>query len=334
LFSSCCLVGEDVDAANLSLTLRLTLTLTLTLTQRCRAFASGWQQSVDGSTHHRTVHCHRRAQRSNIARGRKRAWCPLVNGVGTNCTAPVALEIHDGAGLKPSYACDAISAGAELIVDVFRLEARPCVQPYTTCLSVVHSLTSVAMHTTAHHCTPLHTIAHHCTPLHTTAHHCTPLHLLSRYTVVCEPGDILMINTHLWWHSTEIPPTNPAADGLSFSYARARCAFFDMDLLHASMQLRLRAFTYLDRVAPLTMNSVATLMASHTLMTSHTLKDIYLDGVEKSAAVVRYSSFLQQPSTGHTPSHHMFHGCCVYQQKMCHIKGDTVPVDITTVELT
>eukprot|EP00746_Dinoflagellata_sp_MGD_P109508 gnl/MRDRNA2_/MRDRNA2_46905_c0_seq1.p1 gnl/MRDRNA2_/MRDRNA2_46905_c0~~gnl/MRDRNA2_/MRDRNA2_46905_c0_seq1.p1 ORF type:complete len:443 (-),score=60.95 gnl/MRDRNA2_/MRDRNA2_46905_c0_seq1:487-1815(-) len=40
------------------------------------------------------------------------------------------------------------------------------------------------------------------------------------FTVAAEPGDLLMLNTRLWLHSTQIPNTEEAADSLSFSYAR------------------------------------------------------------------------------------------------------------------
>eukprot|EP00038_Savillea_parva_P013512 m.8459 g.8459 ORF g.8459 m.8459 type:complete len:372 (-) comp2540_c0_seq1:233-1348(-) len=40
------------------------------------------------------------------------------------------------------------------------------------------------------------------------------------YDVVCGPGDLLIINTRLWWHQTSIPDTTHAADGLSVSVAR------------------------------------------------------------------------------------------------------------------
>lgn len=38
--------------------------------------------------------------------------------------------------------------------------------------------------------------------------------------VVVEAGDVLVVNTRLWWHRTEIPDTRTAADGLSVSLAR------------------------------------------------------------------------------------------------------------------
>ncbi|KAJ1439623.1 hypothetical protein B484DRAFT_174877 [Ochromonadaceae sp. CCMP2298] len=38
--------------------------------------------------------------------------------------------------------------------------------------------------------------------------------------VLCEAGDILMINTRLWLHQTWIPETSAAQDGVSLSYAR------------------------------------------------------------------------------------------------------------------
>ena len=53
------------------------------------------------------------------------------------------------------------------------------------------------------------------------------------YTVLVQQGDILVINTHLWWHQTEIPPASPSISAnrntnddddagryLSISYAR------------------------------------------------------------------------------------------------------------------
>ena len=44
---------------------------------------------------------------------------------------------------------------------------------------------------------------------------------MERLRVDVEEGDLLMINTHLWWHATEIPPmTLKGSKGLSLSYAR------------------------------------------------------------------------------------------------------------------
>eukprot|EP01062_Namystynia_karyoxenos_P067943 TRINITY_DN62093_c0_g1_i1.p2 TRINITY_DN62093_c0_g1~~TRINITY_DN62093_c0_g1_i1.p2 ORF type:complete len:413 (+),score=112.98 TRINITY_DN62093_c0_g1_i1:67-1305(+) len=43
---------------------------------------------------------------------------------------------------------------------------------------------------------------------------------LSPCTVTCRPGDVLVVNTRLWWHRTELPDTRGAAEGLSVSYAR------------------------------------------------------------------------------------------------------------------
>lgn len=40
------------------------------------------------------------------------------------------------------------------------------------------------------------------------------------YDVVCEAGDLFVINTRLWWHQTSIPETEAAQDGLSLSVAR------------------------------------------------------------------------------------------------------------------
>ena len=39
------------------------------------------------------------------------------------------------------------------------------------------------------------------------------------FRVECRQGDILMLNTSLWWHMTEIPCTLTAVDKLSLSYA-------------------------------------------------------------------------------------------------------------------
>ena len=44
--------------------------------------------------------------------------------------------------------------------------------------------------------------------------------VLQKWHVHLQPGDLLMINTRLWFHETEIPSTNSASDRLSFSYAR------------------------------------------------------------------------------------------------------------------
>jgi hypothetical protein len=43
---------------------------------------------------------------------------------------------------------------------------------------------------------------------------------VKRLRVYCQANDILIINTRLWWHSTELPNTESAADQLSVSYAR------------------------------------------------------------------------------------------------------------------
>ena len=43
----------------------------------------------------------------------------------------------------------------------------------------------------------------------------------SALVVECRPGDVLLINTALWWHRTEIPcTTSETPEGLSISYAR------------------------------------------------------------------------------------------------------------------
>ena len=41
-----------------------------------------------------------------------------------------------------------------------------------------------------------------------------------KHVVKCQPGDILLLNTKLWWHHTKIPCTTTAKDGVSISYAR------------------------------------------------------------------------------------------------------------------
>ena len=41
-----------------------------------------------------------------------------------------------------------------------------------------------------------------------------------RFRIECEAGDMLFINTSLWFHQTRIPKTSAAQDTLSFSYAR------------------------------------------------------------------------------------------------------------------
>lgn len=38
--------------------------------------------------------------------------------------------------------------------------------------------------------------------------------------ITCETGDLLLVNTRLWWHRTTIPDTADAEDKLSVSYAR------------------------------------------------------------------------------------------------------------------
>jgi hypothetical protein len=38
--------------------------------------------------------------------------------------------------------------------------------------------------------------------------------------VTVQQGDVLIVNTRLWYHTTMLPPTTEAPDGLSFSVAR------------------------------------------------------------------------------------------------------------------
>jgi len=40
------------------------------------------------------------------------------------------------------------------------------------------------------------------------------------FTIICKPGDLLLINTRLWWHRTTLPSTLQATNRLSVSYAR------------------------------------------------------------------------------------------------------------------
>jgi hypothetical protein len=42
----------------------------------------------------------------------------------------------------------------------------------------------------------------------------------NKMIIKCQAGDILLINTKLWWHHTKIPPTNNANHQVSISYAR------------------------------------------------------------------------------------------------------------------
>ena len=42
----------------------------------------------------------------------------------------------------------------------------------------------------------------------------------SKFTIRCARGDLLLINTRLWWHQTRIPCTKLANDKVSISYAR------------------------------------------------------------------------------------------------------------------
>lgn len=44
--------------------------------------------------------------------------------------------------------------------------------------------------------------------------------LIQRLRIICRANDFLIINTRLWWHSTEIPNTQSATDRISLSYAR------------------------------------------------------------------------------------------------------------------
>ena len=65
---------------------------------------------------------------------------------------------------------------------------------------------------------------------------------IPRLRVECNPGDVLVINTRVWWHQTHIPPTTYGAhegdDGLSISYAR--------DFFSPSMRLRSHHSTHSD----------------------------------------------------------------------------------------
>ena len=42
----------------------------------------------------------------------------------------------------------------------------------------------------------------------------------NKMIIKCHAGDVLLINTKLWWHHTKIPPTNNANHQVSISYAR------------------------------------------------------------------------------------------------------------------
>ena len=42
----------------------------------------------------------------------------------------------------------------------------------------------------------------------------------NKMIIKCQAGDVLLINTKLWWHHTKIPPTNNANHQVSISYAR------------------------------------------------------------------------------------------------------------------
>jgi hypothetical protein len=61
------------------------------------------------------------------------------SGVRTGFRRPfLAFGVHDGAvGLKPSHACDGISAVAEFMVDVAGFKAPPCVRRHQ-CSGRVH----------------------------------------------------------------------------------------------------------------------------------------------------------------------------------------------------
>ena len=41
-----------------------------------------------------------------------------------------------------------------------------------------------------------------------------------RIRIVCKEGDLLFVNTRLWWHQTFLPRSDDMKDGLSISYAR------------------------------------------------------------------------------------------------------------------
>lgn len=41
-----------------------------------------------------------------------------------------------------------------------------------------------------------------------------------RCRIECQQGDLLFVNTRLWWHATQLPETLTFPDGLSISYAR------------------------------------------------------------------------------------------------------------------
>lgn len=48
----------------------------------------------------------------------------------------------------------------------------------------------------------------------------TNISIDDKLVIKCRPGDILLLNTKLWWHHTKIPCTRDAKDGVSISYAR------------------------------------------------------------------------------------------------------------------
>ena len=43
---------------------------------------------------------------------------------------------------------------------------------------------------------------------------------ISRIRIVCKEGDLLFVNTRLWWHQTFLPRSDDSRHGLSISYAR------------------------------------------------------------------------------------------------------------------
>ena len=60
------------------------------------------------------------------------------------------------------------------------------------------------------------------------------LNSIPRLRVECDTGDVLLINTRMWWHQTHLPPTGKP-HGLSISYARD---FFAPSLRHVNAPQR------------------------------------------------------------------------------------------------
>lgn len=76
---------------------------------------------------------------------------------------------------------------------------------------------------------------------------------IPRLQIRCREGDLLLINTRLWWHATEIPSTESALDQVTFPVphsfnsvqALLYCSFF---IAHCSRYLSVMRETFLHHL--------------------------------------------------------------------------------------